>query len=47
MSTGTNFGVLDLKKGNTLFTLKLCSCAQKACQEAFLAHDSFDKLGGY
>ena len=43
----TKFGVSDLKKGNTLFTLKSFSCAQKACQEAFLAHYSFDKLGGY
>ena len=38
-----NFGLSDLKKDNTWFTLKSCSCAQKA----FQAHYSFDKLGGY
>ena len=35
-----------LKKKNW-FTLKSCSCTQKACQEAFQAHYSFGKLGGY
>ena len=43
----TNFGLSDLKKDNTLFTLKSGSRAQKACQEAFQAHYSFGKWGGY
>ena len=47
MSTKTNFGLSDLKKDNTWFTLKYCSCAKKACQEAVQAHYSFGKLGGY
>ena len=46
MSTETYFGLLDLKKYNTWFTLKSCSCAQKAYQEALQAHYSFGKLGG-
>ena len=29
-STETNFGISDLKKDNTCFTLKSCSCAEKA-----------------
>ena len=47
MSTETSFGLSDLKKDNTWFILKSCSCAQKACQEVFQAHYSFGKLGGY
>ena len=47
MFTKTNFGLLDLNKDNTWFTLKSCSCAQKAFQVAFQAHYSFGKLGGY
>ena len=47
MSIETNFGLSDLEKDNTRFTLKSCSYAQKACQEAFQAHYSFDKLEGY
>ena len=47
MSIETNFGLSDLEKDNTRFTLKSCSYAQKACQEAFQAHYSFDKLGCY
>ena len=43
----TNFGLSDLKKDNTWFTLKYCSCAQKYFQEAFQTHYSFGKLGGY
>ena len=43
----TNFGLSNLKKDNTWFTLKSCSYAQKACQEAFQAHYSFGKSGGY
>ena len=42
-----NFGLLYLKKDNTWFILKYCSCVQKACQEAFQAHYNFGKLGGY
>ena len=30
-------GLSDLKKDNTWFTLKSCSCAQKNFQEAFQA----------
>ena len=47
MSIETNFGLLNFKKKNIWFALKSCSCAQKACQEAFQAHYSFGKLGGY
>ena len=47
MSTKTNFGLWGLKKGNTWLTLKSCSCAKKACQEVFQAHNSFRKLEGY
>ena len=47
MSTETNFGLSDLKKDNTWFTLKSCSCAQKDFQEAFQAHYIYVKLGGY
>ena len=43
MSTETKFGLSDLKKENTWFTLKSCSYAQKA----FQGHYSFGKLGGY
>ena len=45
--TETKFGLLDLKKENTWFTLQSCSYAQKTCQEAFQAHYSFGKLAGY
>ena len=45
--TMTNFGLSDLKKDNTCFTLKSCSCTKKTCQEAFQAHYSFGKLGDY
>ena len=38
---------MDLKKDNTWFSLKSCSCVQRAYQEAFQAHYSFEKLGGY
>ena len=47
MFTKTNFGLLDLKKDNTWFTLKSCSYAQKYFQEVFQAHYIFGKLGGY
>ena len=47
MSTKTNFGLSDLKKDNTWFTLKFCSCAQKGCQKYFQVYYSFGKLGGY
>ena len=47
MSIKTNFGVSKLKKDNTWFTLKSCFCSQKAWQEAFQAHYSLGKLGGY
>ena len=43
----TNFDLQDFKKDNTWFTLKSCSCVKKSYQEAFQAHYSFDKLGGY
>ena len=43
MLTETNLVLSDIKKENTWFTLKSCSCAQKA----FQAHCIFDKLGGY
>ena len=47
-TTTTNFGLSDLKKDNTWFTLKSCSCAQNSSQEAFQTHCiSFGKLGGY
>ena len=46
-SSETNFGLADLKKENTWSTLKLCSYAQKYCQESFQAHYSFGKLRGY
>ena len=42
----TNFGLWNLKKDNTWFSLKSCLCTQKACQEAFQAHYSFGKLRG-
>ena len=38
---------MNLKKENSWFTLKSCFYGQKACQEAFQAHYSFSKLGGY
>ena len=47
MSIETNFGIWDLKKDNTWFTLKSCYYAQKACQEDLQDHYSFRKLGGY
>ena len=47
MSTETNFGLSDLEKDNTWFTLKYHFCAQKVCQEAFQAHYSFGKLEGF
>ena len=47
MSTKTNFGLSDLKKDNTWFNLKSCSCAQKAFRESFQVQYSFGKLGGY
>ena len=47
MSTETKFGLSNFKKNNTWFTLKSCSCGQKACKEAFQAQYSFGKLGGY
>ena len=47
MSIETNFRLSHFKEESTWFTLKSCSCAQKACQEAFQAHYSFGKLGGY
>ena len=43
----TNYGLSDLKKDNTWFTLKSSSCAKQARQEAFQCHYSFGKLGGY
>ena len=33
--------------GNIWFILKYCFYAKKSCQEAFQAHYSFGKLGGY
>ena len=35
----------DFKKDKIWFTLKSCSCAQKAFQKVFQAH--YGKLGGY
>ena len=46
-STMTNFGQSNLKKDNTWFTLKYCSCVQSAFQEYFQDHYSFGKLGIY
>ena len=43
----TNFGLSNIKKNNTWFTLKSCYHGQKAWQEAFQAHYNFDKLGDY
>ena len=47
MFVETNFDLWDLKKDNIWFTLKSCSCAKKAYEEAFQAHYSFGKLGSY
>ena len=46
-SNETNFGLSSVKKENTWFTIKLCPCAKKACQEPFQNHYSFGKFGGY
>ena len=43
----TNFGLSDIKKDNTWFTLKSCFCVQNVCQEVFQTHYSFGKLIGY
>ena len=43
----TKFGLLHLKKHNTLFTLKYGCYAQKDSEEVFQADYCFGKLGGY
>ena len=47
MMIKTKFTLSHLKNDNTWFTLKFCSWDKKTCQEAFQAHYSFGKLGGY